>query len=323
MKLALTCHRTSIEVWGKTTRLGEDEIYPLVDGAEIAVKELRTFLRDCCCPRTRTRNVCNYCIAYGKFKMKRTFKLHIKGNNKGMFTCNDDEHPSIYINGGSSNDKLLLKNEFAIGVGTIIYMREPCGNWDDVKMEFHVVAINEDDEEIDVETSTSSTNIESVGIIDNDDTIDIVAGKIVGLDTTEATAVAANADVFDNGISTPKSLMYNKLIGTPISSTPVQIGSVAFALPVEQHHYSPGLFSIEAMSNQSAPDPPDSTTKKLIISKDPTGKSPKFRMQSPQPVRSPPPVNQDKESWLQEDRMMNLSTNQMMDYSTTEKCKKE
>ena len=72
-----------------------------------------------------------------------------------------------------------------------------------------------------------------------------------------------------------------------------------------------------------APDPPDSTTKKSIIQKDPTGKSPKFRLQSPAPVRSPPPVNQDKEPWLQEDRMMNPSTNQKMDYSTTKKFKKE
>ncbi|OEU21465.1 hypothetical protein FRACYDRAFT_235091 [Fragilariopsis cylindrus CCMP1102] len=308
MKLAFTCHRTT-EVLGKkeTYQLG-DEMYPLVDGVEIVVKELRTLLRDCCCPRIR--KVCNHCLAYGRFKMKRSFKLHINGN-KGMFTCNNNEHPSIYINGGMSQDKLALDKEFVINVGTIIYMREPGGNRDDVKMEFHAIAIDDNDEEIVAETDGTMAD-------------DAAADKGIGIEATTI-AVVVDAKVLGNNNSTPKSLMDNPLIATPIRSTPVQIGSVAFALPIEQHYqYSPGLFSVEATpSNQMAPDPPDSTTKKSTIQKDPTGKSPKFRLQSPAPVRSPPPVNQDKESWLQEDRMMNSSTNQMTDYSTTEKCKKE
>jgi hypothetical protein len=65
MKIALTCHRTT-ELSGKkeTTCLGDGEIYPLVDGVEIVVKELRTLLRDCCCPRARARKSCSNCIAY-------------------------------------------------------------------------------------------------------------------------------------------------------------------------------------------------------------------------------------------------------------------
>jgi hypothetical protein len=310
MKLALTCHRTT-EVLGKkeTIRLGDDEIYPLVDGVEIGVKELRTFLRDCCCPRTR--KVCQYCIAYGRFKMQRTFKLHIQGNNRGMFTCKDEDHPSIYINGGSSEDKLALDKEFVISVGTIIYMREPGGHRDDVKMEFHVVAIDDNEKEIVGDTGTSSTAIiETVGIIDNDD-------KRINGDATEAkttaTAVAVAIDVDVDA----EVLGSNTLIATPISSTPVRIGSVHFALPVE------GLLSNEAAPTfRSAPDPPDSTVKKLISRKDPIGESPKFRLQSPLPVRSPhAPVNKDEESWLQEPRMN--ATAKQMDYSTTNKYKKE
>jgi hypothetical protein len=265
----LTCHRTT-EVLGKmeTIRLGDDEIYPLVDGVEIGVKELRTLLRDCCCPRTR--KLCNYCIAYGRFKMKRSFKLSISGN-KGKFTCNED-HPSIYINGGSSEDKLLLGKEFVIDVGTIIYMREPGGHRDDVKMEFRVVAIDENDKEIVDET------IEMVGI---------------GMDAaTKDTAVAVDVDVDVDvsNIATPKSLMGK---------------------------------TINATTFRSAPDPPDSTVKKLISKKDPIGESPKFRLQSPLPVRSPLPVkvNKDEESWLQEPRMKRSAT--QMDHSATKKFKKE
>ena len=318
MNLALTCYRT-IEVWDKkeTTRLGDDEIYPLVDDkAEIVVRELASFLRDCCCPRTHTRKVCKYCIAYGKFKMQRSFKLHINGD-KGIFTCKNDNHPSIYINGGSLSDKLLLGEEFLIVVGTIIYMREPLGLWDAIKMEFHVVATDNNEEEITDETGTSNTTSKKV-----DDTITDVAAadKDIGEDAIEVTAPA---EVFPESVSTPKSLLGSTLIATPISSTPVQIGSVAFAFPVEQHQYSPGLLSNDTIpSFRSAPDPPDSTVKKLISRKDPTGKSPKFRLQSPIPIRSPPPVDQDKESWLQEHRMVSNSK-QMMDYSTTNKCKKE
>ena len=308
MKLAFTCHRTTEALGKKETYQLGDEMYPLIDGVEIVVKELRTLLRDCCCPRIR--KVCNHCLAYGRFKMKRSFKLHINGN-KGMFTCNDNEHPSIYINGGMSQDKLALDREFVIEVGTIIYMREPGGNRDDVKMEFHAIAIDDNDEEIVVETDNTMA--------------DIAADKGIGVEVTTI-AVVVDATVVDNNNSTPKSLMDNTLIATPISSTPGRISSVAFALPVEQdYQYSPGLFSVVATpSNRTAPDPPDSTSKKSIIRKDPTGKSPKFRLQSPVPVRSPPQVNLDKESWLQENRMMNPSASkQMMDYPTTNKCKKE
>ena len=235
MKLAFTCHRTT-EVLGKkeTYQLG-DEMYPLVDGVEIVVKELRTLLRDCCCPRIR--KVCNHCLAYGRFKMKRSFKLHINGN-KGMFTCNNNEHPSIYINGGMSQDKLALDKEFVIKVGTIIYMREPGGNRDDVKMEFHAIAIDDNDEEIVVETDGTMAD-------------DAAADKGIGIEATTI-AVVVDAKVLGNNNSTPKSLMDNPLIATPIRSTPVQIGSVAFALPIEQHYqYSPCLL-------YTSPSPRDS-----------------------------------------------------------------
>jgi hypothetical protein len=104
-----------------------------------------------------------------------------------------------------------------------------------------------------------------------------------------------------------------------IIATPLNSGSVTFALPVKQHD----LFSNEvAPSFRSAPDPPDSTVKKSISRKDPIGESPKFRLQSPLPVRSPhAPVNKDGESWLQEPRMN--ATAKQMDHSTTKKFKKE
>jgi len=78
------------------------------------------------------------------------------------------------------------------------------------------------------------------------------------------------------------------LVGTPINSnTPIPIGCVTFASPVEQHRYSVGLFSIETTpSNRSTADPPDSKTKELTIRKDPIDKSPKFRLQSPPPISS-------------------------------------
>jgi hypothetical protein len=302
MKLALTCYRT-IEVLGKkeTNRLG-DEIFPLVDGVEIGVKdELVTVLRNCCCPYRR--KVCQYCIAYSKFKIPLTFKLHFK-DNKGMFGCRNSNHPSIYINGGSLENKLELGKEFEIGVGTIIYMREPGGNRDDIKMEFHVVAIDENEKEIVVEKSTGSTTIEPVDIIHNVDAT--VATAIV---TAIDVDVDADAEFFD--ISTPKSLMGK----TIIAATP--INTVTFALPVDNQFLNEATPSL-----RSAPDPPEST-KKLIIQKDPTGKSPKFRMQSPPPIRSPLPVkvNKDEESWLQEQRLHPCA--KQIDYSTVKKCKKD
>jgi hypothetical protein len=174
-----------------------------------------------------------------------------------------------------------------------------------------------DGNEIVVESGTSSNAIiETVTMIDNDDAVVVVADKSIDGDAS------IEAEVFLNKVSTPKSLLGYTLIATPISTTPVQIGSVAFALPVEQHHYSPGLFSNDAIpSFRSAPDPPDSTVKKSISRKDPTGKSPKFRLQLPLPICSPPPVNKDEESWLQEPRIDARA--KQMDYSTTSKCKKE
>ena len=316
MKLALTCYRTiGVSEEKKTKRLG-GENFPLVDGVEIAVKEeLITFVRDNCCPFKR--KLCNNCTACSRFKIAKTFKLHYDGN-KGMFTCRNSNHPSIYINGGSWwNDKLPLGIEFEIGVGTIIYLREPFGHPDDVKVEFHVVAVDDNDTEID-----------TVEITDHDDTVVVVAAeKGIIVDATGITAAAITAEVFLNNVSTPKSLMDNAIIATPVNSTPINMGSIAFTLPIEQHHYSPGLFSYEAKnaSIRSATDPPDSTTKKLIIRKDPTGKSPKFRLQSPPPIRSPPPINIDKESWLQERRMdpSMCTSAKRMDYSTTNKFKKE
>ena len=308
MKVAFTCHRTTEVLDKKETYQLGDEIYPIVNGVEIVVKELRSFVRDCCCPRIR--KVCNHCLAYGRFKMKRSFKLHINGN-KGMFTCNDDEHPSIYINGGMSQDKLALNKEFLIDVGSIIYMREPGGNRDDVRMEFHVIAIDDNENEIVVETGS---NIIEMG---NGTIADVAADKGIIVDATEAVAVAVDAEVFGNNVSTPKSLMGKTIIATPINCSPIPISSVTFSLPIE------GLFSNETTATplfRSALDPPESATK-LIIRKDPTGISPKFRLQSPQPVRSPPPVNQDTDSWLQEPRM-NPSAKQT-DYSATKKCKKE
>jgi len=252
--------------------------------------------------------------------MKRNFKFRINGN-QGMFTCNDNEHPSIYINGGSSENKIALQQEFLVGVGTIIYMRELFGFRDDVKMEFHVVAIDDNEDEIVVETSTGSNTIDSVDTIIVDATETTAIAVDVNVDVDVDVNVDVNAEVFEGSIFSPKSLIGNTLVDTPINSTPIQIGSVTFSLPIEQHHYSAGLFSTEAKpSNRLALDPPDSTAKKLIIKKDPTGKSPKFRLQSPPPVRSPPPVNKDEESWLQEPRMKR-STKQMD--STAKKCKKE
>jgi hypothetical protein len=192
MKLAFTCHRTT-EVLGKkeTYQLG-DEIYPIVDGVEIAVEELRTLLRDCCCPRIR--KVCKECLAYGRFKMQRSFKLHINGNN-GMFTCNDDEHPSVYIDGGMPENKLALNKEFAIDVGTIIYMRKPGGDRDDLKMEFHVIAIDDNENKNEIVVETGSNIIEMVGISDNNDTIaDVAADKGIIVDVTEAVAVAVDTE---------------------------------------------------------------------------------------------------------------------------------
>ena len=306
MKLALTCYRTiGVSEEKKTKRLG-GENFPLVDGVEIAVKEeLITFVRDNCCPFKR--KLCNNCTACSRFKIAKTFKLHYDGS-KGMFTCRNSNHPLIYINGGSWwNDKLPLGIEFEIGVGTIIYLREPFGHPDDVKVEFHVVAVDDNDTEID-----------TVEITDHDDTVVVVAAeKGIIVDATEITAAAITAEVFLNNVSTPKSLMGKTIIATPINCSPIPISSVTFSLPIE------GLFSNETTATplfRSALDPPESATK-LIIRKDPTGISPKFRLRSPQPVRSPPPVNKDKDSWLQEPRM-NPSAKQI-DYSATKKCKKE
>ena len=84
-------------------------------------------------------------------------KLIINGN-KGMFTCNDAEHPSIFINGGMSQHKLALNKDFVVDVGTIIYMREPGGNCANVKMEFQVVAIDDNENETGTSTSINTIN---------------------------------------------------------------------------------------------------------------------------------------------------------------------
>ena len=84
-------------------------------------------------------------------------KLIINGN-KGMFTCNDAEHPSIFINGGMSQHKLALNKDFVVDVGTIIYMREPGGNCANVKMDFQVVAIDDNENETGTSTSINTIN---------------------------------------------------------------------------------------------------------------------------------------------------------------------
>jgi hypothetical protein len=111
-------------------------------------------------------------------------------------------------------------------------MREPLGSRDDVKMEFHVVAIDDNENEIVVERSTGSNIIDSV------DTINVAAGKSIVVDATKTTAIAVavddvnndvNAEVFESSKFTPKLLMSNTLVDTPINSTPIQIGSVTFS----------------------------------------------------------------------------------------------
>ena len=82
-------------------------------------------------------------------------KLIINGN-KGMFTCNDAEHPSIFINGGMSQRHNI--KDFVVDVGTIIYMREPGGNCANVKMEFQVVAIDDNENETGTSTSINTIN---------------------------------------------------------------------------------------------------------------------------------------------------------------------
>ncbi|MGK3745890.1 MAG: hypothetical protein ACI90V_012751 [Bacillariaceae sp.] len=275
MKLAFTAYRTTGLLGKKQTQRLSDETYPLEDGAAIYVKELKVFVKSSCCPMHI--KPCHHCVEYGNLFIPRSFLFHFK-NNEGKFTCNDNSHPSIYVNGGKKRNKIELDEVFETAVDTVIYIRKPLGSCDDPVLEFRVVALDEREHEIveDVETETV-VNIECTNAdteVDEDvDIADIVDGEGVDVDAKEAESLK-----------------------TPNASTPIPVASVTFAVPMADstpiHTARLLAFEETPSTSRSVLDPPVSSTKG-ISQKDPAGKSPLFRFQSPEPIRSPLPVNTD------------------------------
>ena len=67
-------------------------------------------------------------------------------------------HQSLLMVACMSQHKLALNKDFVVDVGTIIYMREPGGNCANVKMEFQVVAIDDNENETGTSTSINTIN---------------------------------------------------------------------------------------------------------------------------------------------------------------------
>ena len=270
MKLAFTAYRTTGLLGEKQTQRLSDETYPLEDGADIYVKELRVFTKSSCCPMHL--KPCHHCVEYGNLTIPRSFLFHFE-NSEGTFTCKDSSHPSIYINGGKKENKIELDEVFEIAVGTVIYLRKALGSCDDPMLEFRVVALDERELEI-VE--------------------DFEVETVVGIECIDA-------DVDAEDIPTPESSK------TPNASTPIPLVSVTFAAPMAESTpiHTARLLAFEATpsTSRSALDPPVSSTKGIVLN-DPAGKSPQFRFQSPEPMRSPLPVNRDTTP-----SMKNLRTN--------------
>lgn len=273
MKIAFTAYRTTGLLEEKQTQRLSDETYPLEDGADIYVKELRVFTKSSCCPMHL--KPCHHCVEYGNLTIPRSFLFHFK-NSEGTFTCNNSSHPSIYINGGKKENKIELDEVFEIAVDTVIYLRKALGSCDDPMLEFRVVALDERELEI-VE--------------------DFEVETVVSIECIEAN-VDAEEVVVHNDIPSPESSK------TPTNaSTP----SVTFAAPMAKSTpiHTARLLAFEATpsTSRSALDPPVSSTKGIVLN-DPAGKSPQFRFQSPEPMRSPLPVNRDTTP-----SMKNLQTN--------------
>jgi hypothetical protein len=172
------------------------------------------------------------------------------------------------------------------------------GSYDDPVLEFFVVALDEREHEIveDVKTKTvvSTKCINADTKVDEDvDTADIVDGEGVDVDVREA-----------------------KSLKTPNASTPIPVASVTFAVPMAKstpiHTARLVAFEGTPSSSRSALDPPVSSTKGMS-QKDPAGKSPLFRFQSPEPIRSPLAVNTDTAPSLKK-LQTNLNAKRKNDY---------
>ena len=75
-----------------------------------------------------------------------------------MFVCKKENQPSIYINGGKVKNKVNLDQEFDVTPGTVIYFRKQHWQKDDPMIEFCVIEIDGNENVIERETQTQTTN---------------------------------------------------------------------------------------------------------------------------------------------------------------------
>ena len=142
-----------------------DDNFPIARGHKVSRKSLKTFWIDIC-DRCRFAKkgytYCDHCKRIATIDFDRSFYLgiHDNGNGtKGMFICKNENHPSIYVNGGKVDNEIDLDQEFDVIPGNIIYFCKPQGQHDDPMIEFCVIEIDDNENEIERETQTQTTNM--------------------------------------------------------------------------------------------------------------------------------------------------------------------
>ena len=158
MKLALGAYCTTMVVGKKiTVRLG-DEIHRIACGHKVAGKSLRTFwMRNCDSCRITKKGYCDLCEHIATINFNRSFYLYIHDNGNG--------------NGGKVNNKIDLDQEFDVTRGTTICFRKPQGQNDDPMIEFRVIEIDDNENEIDTKSVAFTTTVPvTIGDVDVDGT---------------------------------------------------------------------------------------------------------------------------------------------------------
>jgi hypothetical protein len=146
MKLYLAAFRSGI----KLENGPGDNLYPLDGRTVIIVSELKQFLKvSCCTSNNKKKKDCLYCSkGYDMWtNLPRGFQFLKGDDNKWWYERgrSDREYASVYVDGGSKENKQEAKDEFDLKEGSVLYLRSSIEHrgvdhkWV-FNMEFHVVA---------------------------------------------------------------------------------------------------------------------------------------------------------------------------------------
>ena len=163
-----------------------DENFPLACGNDVPGRSLKSFWIQNCdnCRFVKKSKHCDQCQCIVTITFERSFYLRIYDNGNGtkeMFICKSKKRPLIYVNGGKADNKIDLDQEFDVTPGTTIFFRKPQGHNDDPMIEFCVIEIDDNENEIDTKKVVFATTVPvTVVVVVVDDTNKLVP---VGNDT--------------------------------------------------------------------------------------------------------------------------------------------